>query len=603
MGNRNHFWLRFISAILDISTIFCIASLSQLLINRHTFIGFGTLFIMVFIGYYFLSYLFLEGRTPPKILTGLKIIRTDDKKASPVTFLIREILLKGLVGIMTSLCVFEYIPRKTNSIVISVDLILVVILAAVFLVVFKKTWWEWLSKTKTIRVQHGTKIQLTCSCFILSALYISCIVMAVGPFLTDIQNLPNRLPAPYPNTKEVKQYAGFIKNQAKDPVDYLFDLFQKNDIVVISERMHPEYSQYEFLFKVINDKRFTLEVGNLFTECGSVSYQDSLDHYLHTEYETEDALNRATARLQINSNAVWPMWNNTNLFDMFKTVNTLNNRLVDSNKINWYFTDLPVKWETATHETFINNSTSRNRDSFMAMQVIEKYNKVISLQRRHKALVIMNSYHGYGLAPNGKHYFGSTTENVMEALPGKVVNVMLNTMSMKYLWAFIPVQNGKWDAAFELAGNPAKGFDFATSPFGDDHFDATFLQVNGLNYQDVFTGFIFYTPLSKQFCKSDFPFEFENTEKELLRRGGLVGPEYVEVVKKEIAYQRAHPQNPYTIRGLNLSLGYNLANGVAIPFLLFLCLTIVLITYFVKVKQLNKLRPINRTSCGTQCPA
>ena len=226
---------------------------------------------------------------------------------------------------------------------------------------------------------------------------------------------------------------------------------------------------------------------------------------------------------------------------MFKTVNTLNGALPDSNKINWYFTDLLVNWQTATHETHIKGYTNPHRDSLMAAQVIEKYNSILSHQRRPKALVIMNTYHGYGLAPDGKNYFGGTTEYIMKALPGKVANVMMNTISMKYLWAFVPVVNGKWDAAFEMAGNPDAGFNFDGSPFGDDPFDARFLRIRGLKYKDVFTGFIFYTPLSKQFCRDGFPYIYENAEEELIKRGACVDQHYADMIKNMIEYQKAHP--------------------------------------------------------------
>ncbi len=75
MKKKNHFWLRLGSALLDISAIYCIASLMQILIYKFAFIAFGYLFITVFIAYYFLSYLLLDGRTPAKIFTALKITR------------------------------------------------------------------------------------------------------------------------------------------------------------------------------------------------------------------------------------------------------------------------------------------------------------------------------------------------------------------------------------------------------------------------------------------------------------------------------------------------------------------------------------------------
>ncbi len=85
--------------------------------------------------------------------------------------------------------------------------------------------------------------------------------------------------------------------------------------------MHLEYTQYELISKIISDKRFIDSVANIFTECGSVSFQDTLNNYMRTSFKSGEDLDRGTATLQRNSNAIWPLWSNTNLFDLLKTVN------------------------------------------------------------------------------------------------------------------------------------------------------------------------------------------------------------------------------------------------------------------------------------------
>jgi hypothetical protein len=524
----------------------------------------------------------MGGRTFGKIFSGLKIIRIDEKKGSLISYSIREIFLKGLVGIILPLYVFENVPLRTNFLLISYEMFIVGFLSVLFLLIFKRTWWEWFSGTLTIKNKEVSKSQLNSAFWTMVVIFIVFILISVHPILLNLENLLTKLPTPYPKTKEVKYYADYVKNHSQNPEDYIFDLFKKFDIVVISERMHPEYSQYEFIFKVIKDKRFVDQVGNIFTECGSISYQDSLDKYMHTFYKTQDELNRATARLSRSCSAIWPIWGFTNLFDLLKTVHSLNCTKSDTSKIKWYFTDLTMNWQTATHQTFLNNNNCPSRDRFMAGQVVEKYKKVISKQKRSKALVIMNSYHGYGLAPNGENYFGSATGYMMNKLPGKVSNVMMNTVSNKYLYAYVPNQNGKWDAAFELADNPMVGFNFKGSPFGDDHFDLRFLQIKGLKYKDVFTGLIFYYPLNKQFQKDNFPFELDGFEDEILRRAAIVDQEYIDNIQRKIEIQKKNPENPYSIRPTNLSLTYNLINDLVIPLLFFLSLIIIVILYLVK---------------------
>lgn len=54
------------------------------------------------------------------------------------------------------------------------------------------------------------------------------------------------------------------------------------------------------------------------------------------------------------------------------------------------------------------------------------------------------------------------------------------------------MQDGKWDAAFEVAKKDNLGFDFKNSPFGEDHFDMWSFTEHDDNYQDIFTGFVYY---------------------------------------------------------------------------------------------------------------
>ncbi len=51
----------------------------------------------------------------------------------------------------------------------------------------------------------------------------------------------------------------------------------------------------------------------------------------------------------------------------------------------------------------------------------------------------------------------------MKACPGKVANVMLNSISLQFLYLLTPVQDGKWETAFAMLDNPNVGFDFGAA--------------------------------------------------------------------------------------------------------------------------------------------
>jgi len=498
-----YFGLRLLSTIIDLSIIYCLSIILQALIYTFTFLSFPLIFIISFLLYYFISYLLLRGSTPAKLLTGLKMVKQSEETVTVKYIFLREIILKGMVGIFIPAFLIHKLFTIWSGLYTVIVFTLMLLLSLVMFLIFKRTWWEQLSQTQITKAALLPKATLKYDFLFISLLTITSILTVIYPFVWGKEDIHHSFMPHYPVTKETKRYASFIKNHSKKPVDYVFDLFQKYNFVVISERLHPEYTQYELFGDIIRDPRFINTVGNIFTECGSVSFQDTLTTYLHTRFGNEDLLNKSTAILQRNSNGIWPLWDNTNLFDFFKTVNKLNNTLNDSVKINWYFTDLAVDWETMTHKKYIEGYTNPIREKIMADHISAKYNSVIAGQKRKKALVIMNTMHGYGLIDSNfsegmRYRYKGTTAYLMERYPGKIANVMMNFCSLKYALLFTPVQNGKWETAFSTLGNPDAGFDFSGSPFGDDDFDAAFLQTPSLKYKDVFTGFIHYKPVSQQ---------------------------------------------------------------------------------------------------------
>lgn len=561
---KSYFWLRFVSTVIDLSIIYCISIIFQFFIWKYTFVRLCDIFVCIFGIYYQAFYILLNGITPAKLLTGLKIVNSNGGGIHLKNILLRELALKLFVGIIIPAYILQHVfPVWSPLITLSIELA-ILILSFILLFIFGKSWWDIFSKTTTIKSPLTQRVKKYFTFLSFTLLILFALIIIISPVYKIKRNFITTFYPEYPVTNETFKYADFIKNNSKNPTDYVFDLFQRYDIVVLSERYHPEYTQYELIFKIINDERFIRNVGNIFTETGSVSFQDTLNTYLHTSFKNEEELNKSTAILQRNSNGVHPIWSPTNHFDLLKQVNHLNNQLPDSTEINWYYIDIPVNWETMTKENYLKGFTPIKRDSVMAVHILEKYKNIISIQKRKKALVIMNTNHGYGLL-NQKPGTGikwldsSTTVYLMKALPGKVANVMLNTVS--YMWT--PIQQGKWERAFKIAGNPDAGFNFNESPFGDDKWDGFFLYPKSLTYKDIFTGFIFYKPLNEQIKKDGFLYELENFGDTLLRRSYCVDSKEVESAKILISQYDKEPLSvlhtdpaPYAIflNGLNIIL-------------------------------------------------
>lgn len=81
----------------------------------------------------------------------------------------------------------------------------------------------------------------------------------------------------------IARYVSFIKAHGQDPLEYMIDLFKAHDVVILAERDHRETTQWEFIYRLLEDPRFNSQVGYLFTEYGSVTQQGDLEEYMAGE--------------------------------------------------------------------------------------------------------------------------------------------------------------------------------------------------------------------------------------------------------------------------------------------------------------------------------
>ncbi len=56
--------------------------------------------------------------------------------------------------------------------------------------------------------------------------------------------------------KEITKHVDFLRENHKPAKEYILDLFEKNDLVILCERYHHENTQYELITDVISDTKF-----------------------------------------------------------------------------------------------------------------------------------------------------------------------------------------------------------------------------------------------------------------------------------------------------------------------------------------------------------
>lgn len=336
-------------------------------------------------------------------------------------------------------------------------------------------------------------------------------------------------------SKEIEPYVEFLKSQSQTPIDYLFNLFEKYDIVNLGERNHKDTTQYGLILKLIGDKRFIENVGNVFLEVGSVKKSEQINALL--KQNIPDSTFRKELILIYRDFVFAPLWDKYNHYQLMTGIFEINKELTDEQKINVWLTDVAFSWEGMTEEKYkdfiatMSVNKGMGRDSMMAFNFIKQFDKILnSKEKRKKGLIIYNGPHSYGKFDcygNGE-YNDCAGKYIMERYPNKVANVMINfTKFRAYSTPIKPVVEGKWDAAFRVAGNPEVAFDFNNSPFGNDFFDhpgEIDMLCTNARYKDVYTGFLFYLPIEKWLCVVGTPNLVDDAfTAELIRRHKVIG--------------------------------------------------------------------------------
>ena len=305
------------------------------------------------------------------------------------------------------------------------------------------------------------------------------------------------------HSKEIKPYVDFLKNENTTAKDYIINLFEKNDLVIICERLHPELTQYDLILDICKDPRFINKIGNVLIEVCGRNHAEKIDHLLNAEILSKDSIDQLAIDITRN-NSFHPLMANYNFPYLLRGIYEINKDLDYNQKIHLYPTDLPFNWkdmDSTTYKEFWDSIGVRDKmmaDYIIAeMDTLHKYSN-----KREKALVIMNYRHAFG---NKFMYPDSVKpDNVgrylFDKYPGKVANVLVNSIALTAGRSdsdvdYGAIHKGKWDASFKVLNKDNIGFDFKNSSFGEDYFDTWIFTEHDYSYADVFNGFVFYKPI------------------------------------------------------------------------------------------------------------
>jgi hypothetical protein len=303
-------------------------------------------------------------------------------------------------------------------------------------------------------------------------------------------------------SEKIKPLVNFIEQNHTSPVDYVMNLFEKYDIVVIGERSHLDMTQYDLINQILSDSRFIAKVGHVFTEVGCYNMTDELNTVLKGTYPNDTIFDKELVQVIFNMDFM-PVWEKTNYTKLMKDVYLVNKNLPAEKKISVTPTEMPFSWEqakTITAEEFATtvHKMWKHKDLIMSNNAINELYKIFNgNDSRKKALIIYNMPHSCRYFANRQNTPFFACQIIADRFPGKVANVALNWTAISNDGETILLSNGgKLDAAFAACHNKSIGFDLANSPFGDCIFDfGEPMATSDVKMKDVYHGFIFYKPV------------------------------------------------------------------------------------------------------------
>ena len=329
----------------------------------------------------------------------------------------------------------------------------------------------------------------------------------------------------------ITEYYDFLKEQDKSPKDYIFEIFETNDIIILGERDHRDTIQYNLIQDILSDKRFVENIGYVYSEVGIVNKTEKANQILKKNHIDQSEFEKELIKLirEIDFN---PLWEKYNIYKYLKGIYSINKTLSEQEKITIGLTDVAFNWSTATIENYkiFDEHIERNlnRDSIMAYNFVSLYESQIPKNGKKKALLIQNRPHAEKLI-YGKKY-KTVGKHIADKYPKKVKVIALNWFDYRNENEFKLTDNGKWDVAFYKSKNKTVGFDLKDTPFGKFYYNEPLK----IKYEDIIDGIIFYEPFYNWKCVIGIPnIVDEEFSYEILRRYNIYDGEERKYTEEE----------------------------------------------------------------------
>ena len=543
--------------VIDAHAIVFLFQIVAFLISPFYFLPLFPGLWFVWIMYYIVSYTTIR-KTLGESFFNAKIVANKGRVPDWIKILLREAFTSFPALIAWTLCWNQLVAKRSIGIFVALFLILCL---------RRKMFGISLVKREQDAIKTKYPFYKTSAGIFLIIILSGCLARLANTVCTNDKAFLVESPwksVPRPTVSSVSKYVDYLNNNRQDINDYVMGLFEKYDYVILCERHHQDMTQYDMIYDLVTDRRFVDKVGVMFTEIGCAESRDAYRTLVETTFPNDTLLEKSLASFLMENQTVHLLWPNTNWFTFLKKMYYFNHD--KKKKVEIMFAD----------RNWIDRTELAQRDSVMADNII----RTIESDSLKKSLIIMNYRHAF-FTP------GCCGEYIQRRFPGKVaLSLAIGKVTTGNEIARPDLRHGEWDVAFEQMPTDAFAFDLKDSPFGKDNFDYFALpwaMENGMQYQDMFNGFIYYKSLIDHRASVGFNhlFDPENVAK-LQEREKLI-PGYW------LGAWEFLKEGPQVTEGTDIYFEYNRLRNTAF---LWICLSALLLGCIMSITTIIKYRRV-----------
>lgn len=311
---------------------------------------------------------------------------------------------------------------------------------------------------------------------------------------------------------KISKYRYDFINGEHNIKDFVLNLYEKYDIVILGERDHRDTTQYSFIKSIISDAKFIDGVGYVYTEVGCNTATESANKLIKGKFSDENAFKKACIK-HLRQEEWWPLWEKWNRYQFLRDLWQINDTLTEERKITIGLTDVNYPWDnvkTADDYDKFYNIDIQNRDYIMATNFSYMFNHQPKKNGKRKALLITNAPHAINDTIRKNEGFF-----IKQGYGDRVAIVLMNWDEW---WQkdYTLFDNGRVDVAFNLSGNTPTALALNNSELGE-------YKINGQQLKNLADAMVFDVPVDKFMMKCGLNgLITPDFEDEIMRREDLV---------------------------------------------------------------------------------